>query len=67
MDQRLTDLEIHLMHLERMVQELNELVTGQQRTITSLEGEMAAMKEQMKDLMPSMVRLPEEEEPPPHY
>lgn len=67
MEQRLTDVEIHVMHLERMVQELNELVTDQQVTISLLRGEMQTMKEQMKQLLPSLNRLPEEEDPPPHY
>lgn len=67
MEEKLINLEIHLAHLARMVDELNELVTEQQRMIGRQEREIATLKDQMKILLPSLTRTADEEEPPPHY
>lgn len=67
MEQRLTDIESHFMHLERAVQELNDVVYRQQQTIDRLEKELREMREQFLVVAPSLVKTPEEEEPPPHY
>lgn len=62
-DSRLTELEIHLMHQENTIQELNEVVREQQRMIDLLRSEVQNIKNQL----PSINCLPSEEEPPPHY
>ena len=67
MDERLTDLELHYMQLERTVQELSDLVYAQQRTIERLESEVAALKDQLLVVAPSLVVSPEDDQPPPHY
>lgn len=67
MEQRLTDIETHFMHLDRSVQELNDVVYRQQQTIDRLEKELREMREQFLVVAPSLVRAPEDEEPPPHY
>lgn len=67
MEQRLTDIETHFMHLDRSVQELNDVVYRQQQTIDRLEKELKEMHEQFLMVAPSLVRAPEDEEPPPHY
>jgi uncharacterized coiled-coil protein SlyX len=67
MDNRITDLEIHVTHLSRTVQELNDVVFRQQRTINRLETELKGLREQVLAEAPSPVRKPEDEEPPPHY
>ncbi|WP_298273111.1 SlyX family protein [Geobacter sp.] len=67
MQDRLTDLEIHIAHLERTVQELNEVVFRQQRSIDRLEGELKGLREQFLAEGASLLKKPEEEEPPPHY
>lgn len=67
MEERVTGLEIHLTHLERTVQELNEVVFRQQQTIDRLEGELKGLREQITALAPSAVGPLEEEEPPPHW
>ncbi|AJE01996.1 SlyX family protein [Geobacter pickeringii] len=67
MQERLTDLEIHIAHLERTVQELNEVVFRQQRSIDRLEGELKGLREQVRAGGDSLLKKPEEEEPPPHY
>ncbi len=67
MESRLTDLEIHVMHQENTIQELNDVVMEQQRMIDLLRVEVQTLKEQLQALDPSLNRLPSEEEPPPHY
>ena len=67
MEERVTGLEIHLTHLERTVQELNEVVFRQQQTIDRLEAELKGLREQVLAEAPSPVRKPEDEEPPPHW
>lgn len=67
MEERFNDIEMHLMHHEDMVQQLNEVVTRQQHMIDRLTAEVAMLKEQLCAMTPSNNRLLEEEEPPPHY
>lgn len=67
MEQRLDDIETHFMHLERSVQELNDVVYRQQLVINRLEKELKEMRDQFLSVAPSLVRAPEDEEPPPHY
>ncbi|ABB30267.1 SlyX family protein [Geobacter metallireducens RCH3] len=67
MNNRITDLEIHVTHLSRTVHELNDVVYRQQQTIDRLEAELKGLREQALAAAPSLVRKPEDEEPPPHY
>jgi SlyX protein len=67
MDERLNDVEIHLMHMEETVRELNEVVIHQQQQIDRLEGELALIRAQMEEVAEPHRKAPEEEEPPPHY
>ena len=67
MDQRTTDLEIRFMHQERTIQELNDIICRQELAIERLERDMRQLQEQVKQLLPSLVRTADEEEPPPHY
>lgn len=67
MDDRITDLEIHVTHLSRTVHELNDVVYRQQQTISRMEEELKLLRDQLQAAAPSMVRAPEDEEPPPHY
>lgn len=67
MSDRITDLEIQLTHHQNQVDELNSLVYCQQLQIDSLSSELKQIKEQLQIALPSLVRSPEEESPPPHY
>ncbi len=67
MNERLTDLEIRFMHQERTIQELNDIVCRQELAIERLERDLNQLREQMKLIMPSLTRMAEEEEAPPHY
>jgi SlyX protein len=67
MKERITDIEIQLMHHENTIQQLNEVVTRQQFAIEELQAGLRQMMEHLRKFYPSNVRDLEEEEPPPHY
>lgn len=67
MESRITDLEIHLMHHEHTIGELNEVVIRQQQVIERLISEIELIKMQLRAIAPSDIKAPSEEEPPPHY
>jgi uncharacterized coiled-coil protein SlyX len=67
MKERITDIEIQLMHHENTIQQLNEVVTRQQLAIEELRAGFREMMRQLRNLCPPDVRDPQEEEPPPHY
>jgi len=67
MKERITDIEIQLMHHENTIQQLNEVVTRQQLAIEALQGDLRQMMEQLQKIYPSDVMDTQEEEPPPHY
>ena len=66
---RMTDLEVGLAHVQRLYEQLNEVVTEQamqsdrmQRKIASLEQQFRSVKEKQTDESGSL-----EDEKPPHY
>ncbi len=61
-DERLIDFEMRLMHQEKLLEQLNEVVTDQHKLIEGLKREIARLKEQL-------LQGPTEDvnEPPPHY
>jgi uncharacterized coiled-coil protein SlyX len=67
MEQRITELEMHYMQQEITIQELNEIVCRQEKTIEALKRDFSALKEQFLVMSPSVSRDPDQEEPPPHY
>lgn len=67
MKERLTELEVRVAFQEKTIQDLNEVVTDQQRRIDRLAQELEAMKSRLAALAPAMVIPQEEEKPPPHY
>lgn len=67
MEQRLTDMEMLIMHQGHVIDQLNEVVTCHQTSIDRLTMELQLIKEHLRGMMPSQNRTPSEEEPPPHY
>lgn len=67
MEQRLTDMEMLIMHQGHVIEQLNEVVTGHQSTIERLTKELKVIKEHIQGMNASDNRSPSEEEPPPHY
>lgn len=66
MEQRLTEMEMLIMHQGRVIDQLNEVVTGHQSVIDQLSRELRSIKEALRGLS-SDNASPSEEEPPPHY
>jgi len=62
METRFTELEIRYSHLERQVADLSDVVFGQQKTIESLQRELANIRVRLRDVGDPVV-----EEKPPHY
>jgi SlyX protein len=67
MNERLTELEVRVAFQDQTLQDLNEVVTRQQREIDRLTQELEAVKSRLAAHAPSMVIPQEEEKPPPHY
>ncbi len=67
MNERLTELEVRLAFQEKTIQDLNEVVTDQQRRIDRLTQELEAVKSRLAALAPAMFIPQEEVKPPPHY
>ena len=67
MKDRIIDIEIQLMHHENTIQQLNEVITGQQIAIEKLQADFKQMMEHLQMIAPSLIRDVTEEEPPPHY
>lgn len=67
MNESLTELEVRMAFQEKTIQELNEVVTRQQRQIDRLTQELEAIKSRLAALAPALVIPQDEEKPPPHY
>jgi SlyX protein len=67
MESRIAELEMKFMHQESTIEELNEVVVGQQKTLDRLTREVELLKQRLKEVRSPIVREPSEEPPPPHY
>jgi SlyX protein len=67
MKERITDIEIQLMHHETTIQQLNEVVTRQQAMIEKLQADVGLIVQQLRTISPSTVRDVDDDEAPPHY
>lgn len=68
-DERLVDIESRLAHQERMLEELNDALTGQQASIMKLEELCRTLVDRLRDLNASLAeaRPGPGDERPPHY
>jgi SlyX protein len=62
---RCVDLESHLAHHERMIQDLSDMVAGQWDTINSVVGNLERLEARLQASQDQEVAA--EEPPPPHY
>jgi SlyX protein len=67
MKERLTEIEIQLMHHENTIQQLNEIVTRQQLVLEKLQSDLKQMMQHLQMISPSPVGAAQDEDPPPHY
>jgi SlyX protein len=67
MENRVTELEIRLTHLEDTIEVLNQTIIRQHADIDSLRLQVAMLEKKLKAAQPSPVAHESEETPPPHY
>ncbi|HOP39975.1 MAG TPA: SlyX family protein [Geobacteraceae bacterium] len=67
MKDRITNIEIQLMHHENMIQHLSDVIARQQVDIEKMLREIKVLSDQLRIITPSGIRTADEEEPPPHY
>jgi len=65
LEQRIIELETRLSYQDHTIEQLNEVVTAQQRQIDRLEAGLRGLREQQAG--GDQIRHPDEETPPPHY
>jgi SlyX protein len=64
---RIDALEIRLAHQDRMMEDLNETITGQWKEIESLNRQIARLGDQLQEVRDSAGGAEGPEPPPPHY
>jgi len=67
MDNRVTELEIRLTHLEDTIEILNKTIIKQHGEIDLLQLQVSQLEKKIKASQSSPVALESEETPPPHY
>jgi SlyX protein len=67
MENRVTELEIRLTHLEDTIEVLNRTIIQQHAEIDTLQLQVSNLEKKLKASQSSPVALESEETPPPHY
>ena len=68
MSNRKTELEIQLVHLQRLFDQLNEVVTAQSMELDRVQRRLVTLESQLKDLKTKSAPAEDPlDEKPPHY
>jgi SlyX protein len=67
MDERLTELEIRLTHIEDTIDVLNQTVIDQHKMIDQLQLQISILEKKLKATATPNIAPDSEETPPPHY
>ena len=67
MEDRITELEIRLTHIEDTLDILNKIVIEQHSLIDQLQMQISILDKKLKAAAASNIALESEETPPPHY
>ena len=67
MQEAIDDLQMKLAFQEDLLEQLNQVVTGQQQQITNLELALETMKVQVSTMQSSTQESGSQHELPPHY
>jgi len=67
MEERITELEIRLTHIEDTVDVLNATVIDQHSLIDQLQLQISILEKKLKVAATSNIAQESEETPPPHY
>ena len=68
LNERMTELEIHLAHVQRLYEQLNQVVTSQALEADRTERRITQLQNQIKELKDKPVAAVDPlDEKPPHY
>ena len=67
MEDRITELEIRLTHIEDTLDILNKTIIDQHNLIDQLQMQISVLEKKLKAAAASNIALESEETPPPHY
>jgi SlyX protein len=67
MTDEIIDLQTRMAFQDGVIEELNDVVTRQQKQIERLESQLAGLKSQFEGLQHTLLAKPADEPPPPHY
>lgn len=67
MEDRITELEIRLTHIEDTIDILNNSVIDQHNLVDRLQLQVAILEKKLKAVASSNIANESEETPPPHY
>jgi len=67
LEKRIAELESRIAFQDNTIEELNAVVTQQQRQIDQMEKSLSVLKDHLKNLVSSNIASEDEETPPPHY
>ncbi len=67
MDDRITELEIRLTHMEDTLDILNQTIIDQHQTMDQLKLQIAILEKKLKAAAESQIAHEKDETPPPHY
>jgi len=67
MEERITELEIRLTHIEDTLDVLNKAVISQHKLIDQLQLQISILEKKLKSVASSNIAHESEETPPPHY
>ena len=66
-EERFIDLESRLAHQDQLLNELNDVVTGQQAKIMQRDGLCKSLLDRIRSLSDAMPAAASEDDRPPHY
>ena len=67
MDERITEVEIRLTHIEDTLDVLNQTIIDQHKLIDQLQLQISILEKKLKASAASNIAHESEETPPPHY
>jgi len=67
MDERITEVEIRLTHIEDTLDVLNQTIIDQHKLIDQLQLQISILEKKSKAAATSNIAHESEETPPPHY
>jgi SlyX protein len=67
LEARISELEMRLAFCDDSVQQLNQVITQQDRLLAELEEKVRILGQRLHTLQPNPIASAAEETPPPHY